>query len=148
MKPMTWDVKHSVVAEANLQKVWEFHANVDNWARIEGGAVEWIRLDGPFQAGVNGETKMRGQDPRHWRLAVVEPPRRSVIETELPGAVLRFTWTFEALADARTRLSQHIKLEGPNSEAYVTDMEKHFAQNLRAGMEKIAAEMERYAAGQ
>ena len=144
---MSWELKHSVIANANRQTVWEFVSNIDNLALVEGDAVESMTLDGPFQAGARGMTKMRGQEPTHWRLAEVEPPERAVYEMELPGAVVHFTWTYEELTDDRTRLSQHIVLEGPGAEAYVSVMEEHFAPNVGKGMERIAEEIARYAAG-
>ena len=144
---MPWELKHSVIANADRRTVWEFVSNIDNLARIEGDAVESITLDGPYQAGSKGTTKMRGQEPIHWRLADVEPPRRSVTEMELTGAVVRFNWTYEELPDGRTRLSQHIVLEGPGAEAYVPVMEEHLAPNAGKGAEKLAQEIERYAAG-
>jgi len=51
------------------------------------------------------------------------------------------------LADGRTRLSQHITLEGPGVESYVPIMEQHFAPNVGKGMEKLAEEIAKYAAG-
>ena len=145
---MPWELKHSVIADAHRQTVWEFVSNIDNLARIEGDAVESITLDGPYQAGSKGTTKMRGQEPIHWRLADVEPPRRSVTEMELTGAVVRFNWTYEELPDGRTRLSQHIVLEGPGAEAYVAFMEEHIAGNLPHGMQRLAEEVARYAGRQ
>jgi hypothetical protein len=58
---------------------------------------------------------------------------------------LRFDWTFEELAENRTRLTQQVMLEGPNAEAYVPLMEQHIAPNMGTGMERIAAEMVKYA---
>ena len=146
---MSWELKHSVVANADRQTAWEFHSKIsDKVARIEGDAVESITLDGPFQAGTKGTTKMRGQEPVHWRLVEVEPPERSVTEVELTEAVVRHTWTFEELPNGRTRLSQHIVLEGPGAEAYVPIMEEFFAKNISKGMERIAEEIARDAAGQ
>jgi uncharacterized protein YndB with AHSA1/START domain len=144
---MSWELKHSVIANAYRQTVWEFVSNIDNLALVEGDAVESMTLDGPFKAGARGMTKMRGQEPTHWRLTEVEPPERAVYEMELPGAVVHFTWTYEELTDDRTRLSQHIVLGGPGAEAYVSAMEEHFAPNVGKGMERIAEEIARYAAG-
>ncbi len=59
---------------------------------------------------------MRDQDPTHWRLVEVKPPEGTVTEVELTEAVVRITWTFEELSDDRTRLSQHMVLEGPGAE--------------------------------
>jgi hypothetical protein len=143
---MFWELRHSVIANANRQKVWEFVSNIDNLARIEGDAVESMTLDGPFQTGTRGATKMRGQAPTHWRLAEVEPPERATYEMELPGAVVLFAWKYEELSDGRTRLTQHIVLDGPGAEAFVPFMEEHFVGNVPKGMEKLAEEVARYAA--
>jgi len=145
---MTWELKYSVIANANRQTVWAWHSNIDNWVRFEGDAVESITLDGPFQAGTKGTTKMPGQDPTHWRLVEVESPERTVTEVELTEAVVRITWTFEELPNDRTCLTQHMVLEGSGSEAYVSMMEEGFARNIGPGMEKIAEEIARYATGQ
>jgi uncharacterized protein YndB with AHSA1/START domain len=144
---MSWELKHSVIANAHRQTVWEFVSNIDNLARVEGDAVESMTLDGPFQAGTRGTTKMRGQEPTHWRLVEVQPPERAVFEMELIEAVVRFAWTYEELTDGRTRLSQHIVLQGPGAEAYVSVMDEHFAPNVGKGMEKIAEEIAIYATG-
>jgi hypothetical protein len=144
---MPWELKHSVIADARRQTVWEFVSDIGNLVRVEGDAVESMTLDGPFQAGTKGATKMRGQEPTHWRLAEVKPPERAVYEMELAGAVVHFTWTYEELPDGRTRLSQHITLGGPGAESYVPIMEQHFAPNVGKGMEKLAEEIAKYAAG-
>src|SRR6516165_8368240 len=108
---MVWEFRHSVIADANRQMVWEFVSNIENLARIEGDAVESMTLDGPFQTGTRGATKMRGQEPTHWELADVVPPERATYVMELSGAVLRFAWTYEESGSAGTRLTQHIVLE-------------------------------------
>jgi Polyketide cyclase / dehydrase and lipid transport len=144
---MFWELRHSVIANAHRQTVWEFVSNIDNLARVEGDAVESMTLDGPFQAGTRGATKMRGQEPTHWRLAEVEPRERATYEMELSGAVVRFAWTYEELTDGRTRMSQHIVLEGSGAEAYVPLMEQYLAPNAVQGMERLAEEIAKYAAG-
>ena len=138
---MLWDWRHSVIADANRPAVWEFVSNINNLARIEGDAVESMTLDGPFQTGTRGTTKMRGQEPTHWRLSEVEPPERATYEMELSGAVLRFAWTYEELSGGRTRLTQHLVLDGPSAEAYVPFMEEHFVGNIPKGMERLADEV-------
>ena len=144
---MPWEWKHSVMAEAPRHTVWEFVSHIDNLARVEGDAVESMTLDGPFQAGTKGTTKMRGQEPTRWRLVEVKPPERAIYEMELTEAVVHFTWTYEELADGRTRLSQHITLGGPGAESYVPIMEQNFAPNVGKGMGKLAEEIAKYAAG-
>ena len=55
---MPWEVTHSVIANADLQSVWTWHSNVENWVRFEGGGVESITLDGPFQCGTHITMRM------------------------------------------------------------------------------------------
>jgi hypothetical protein len=145
---MFWELKHSVIANANRQSVWEFVSDIDNLARIEGDGVESMALDGPFQSGTRGTTKMRGQEPTHWRLNEVEPCERVTYEMELSEAMVRFNWSYAELSDGRTLLTQHIVLEGPGAEAYVAFMEEHFVGNVPKGMEKLAEEAAKYAARQ
>jgi hypothetical protein len=144
---MLWEWKHSVIADAPRHTVWEFVSNIDNLARVEGEALESMTLDGPFQAGTKGTTKMRGQEPTHWRLVEVQPPERAIYEMQLTEAVIHFIWTYEELAEGRTRLSQHITLEGPGAASYVPVMEQHLAPNVGKGMERLAEEIARFAAG-
>src|SRR6266446_7249510 len=101
---MTWELKHSVIAEVNRQTAWAFYSNIDNWRRIEGDSTQF-EVDGPFQTGTHITAKAHGQDPRHSTLTEVEPPARVVVQMDLNEAVLRFTWTFEELPDNRTRHS-------------------------------------------
>src|SRR6516225_8199499 len=104
---MPWELRHSVIANAPRQTVWEFVSNIDNLARVEGDAVESMTLDGPFQTGTRGTTKMRGQDARHWRLVEVAPPQRATYQIDLTAAVIQFIWIYEEGGDGRTRLNQH-----------------------------------------
>ena len=86
---------------------------------------------------------MSGQQ-HAWKLAEVQSPHRAVIEMELEGAIVRFAWTFEELEDARTRLTQHITLEGPSADHYSSEMEAGFARNIGPGMERLARDMARH----
>ena len=64
------------------------------------------------------------------------------LEMALDRAALSFEWRFDELADGRTRLTQHIVLNGENSAAHVLQVQSAFAANLAAGMNKIAAAIE------
>ena len=138
---MDWELKHSVIADVGCQAAWAWYSNVDNWIRLEGAGVESITLDGPFQAGTHITTKMPGQEPTCSTLIEVEPPKRVVTEIILNDAVLHFTWTFDALSDKQTRLTQCMVLDGPNSHTYVPIMEQYFAPNIAKGMQRMAEEM-------
>jgi len=140
---MNWELKHSVIAGVNRQTAWAFYSNIDNWRRLEGESTQF-EVDGPFQTGTHITAKAHGQDPRYSTLIDVEAPRRVVIQMDLNEAVLRFTWTFEELPDDRTRLTQHVLLEGPATEGYIPLMEEYLSANIGKGMERLAEEMARY----
>jgi hypothetical protein len=57
----------------------------------------------------------------------------------LEGATLSFKWSFAALSDGRTQLTQHIVLAGDNASAYAGQIEAAFGANLHGGMKRIAA---------
>ena len=59
----------------------------------------------------------------------------------LDGATLTFEWRFEALAPARTRMTQTITLHGPNARTFVDQVEAAFGATLADGMKKIAADL-------
>jgi hypothetical protein len=69
--------------------------------------------------------------------------RLYTLEMALDRAALLFEWRFDGLVDGRTRLTQHMVLKGENAAAYVAQVQSAFTSSLAAGMNKIAAAMER-----
>ena len=138
---MTYQTEHTVVTEVSRSHAWRFWTNVENWVRLEGDSVEYIKLHGSFETGTLGTTKTRGEDPRQWKLAEVVAPERAVIEMELPRAVLRFARTLEELDGQRTRLRQHISVTGDEAEQYSSVIDE-FEKHLPEGMTRLARAME------
>ena len=48
MSLTAWEFQHSINCDAPRPFVWTFWTDVSNWQKLEGEAVEWCRLDGPF----------------------------------------------------------------------------------------------------
>jgi len=69
------------------------------------------------------------------------------LDMALDRAGMLFEWRFDELANGRTRITQLIVLNGENSAAYLAQVQSAFTSSLAAGMSKIAAAMERAAAG-
>jgi hypothetical protein len=141
-----WEFEYAVETAARRDDAWRFWTNVENWA-IDP-AVEWVRLEGPFEAGAVGETKQRGMEPVRWRIAEARECERAVFEFEMPGAAVRFAMSFEAVAAGVTRLRQRITLEGPGAKDLAAGLGPDFAQGVRAGMDKLAEAIERAATGE
>ena len=124
----------SVVIDASRAFAWSYMTAVTNW----DDPPARFALDGPFAAGAQGTTLMPDQSPVQWRISAVEAGRSYTIETALAGATLSFVWSFEALSDRRTRLTQQIVLTGENAPAYVGQVASGFGANLESGMTKLA----------
>ena len=135
MNKHVWQLEHSVETDASPGFAWSYLTEVTNWSDPPAE----FALDGPFATGSHGMTRMPGREPVTWHIGDVQAGRSYTIETELPGATLSFRWSFDAVSDRRTRLTQRLVLAGSNAAAYVSEMERSFGANLQAGMEKIAA---------
>jgi hypothetical protein len=134
--PADWEFEHTVEIGASREAAWKFWTKVDNWS-IDP-SIEWVKLDGPFEAGAVGETKQHGLPPLRWRIAELRPVERAVIEIEMTEALVRFALEFEAVSRNRSRLRQRMTLEGPGAEKLSAGLGTQFEQGIRDGMERLA----------
>jgi hypothetical protein len=136
---IAWQISHSVDSKANLPFAWAYITDVANW----DDPPATFELEGPFEAGSYGTTRMPGQDPRHWQIVRVDAFKSYVLQMELDRATISFEWQFDGIAEGGTRLTQHIVLQGENAEAYVAQVQQAFGSSLAAGMTRIASATER-----
>ena len=139
MNEIAWEIAHSVDAGVTPAFAWTYMTNVANWDDPPAS----FELDGPFAAGSRGTTHRPGQEPRHWHLREVHPIASYIFEMPLDRATISFEWQFEARADGKARLTQHIILSGENAAEYVEQVRPVFTSTLAPGMARIAAAMER-----
>jgi hypothetical protein len=132
-------LEHSVEAAVPLAFAWTRRTDVSSWS----DPPATFALEGPFAPGSWGTTSMPGSEPMRWRIRAVARFRSFVIDVPLDGANLGIEWTFEALTDRHTRLTQRLSLAGPGAQAYRTTIKASFGPNLVPGMERIARELER-----
>ncbi len=130
-------LEHSVDAEVSSEFAWRFRTDIANWNDPPARFV----LDGPFAVGSRGTTLLPGQQPLHWSIQEVRPPKAFVLEMQLDKALLTFEWRFEALSERTTRMTQTIVLSGDNAAAYAEQVEAGFSPGLADGMKRIATEM-------
>jgi hypothetical protein len=137
-----WEVVHSVEVGVGLDFAWRFMTSVANW----DDPPAQFELQGPFQTGVRGTTRMPGQEPWQWNIRAVSPMKEYTLEMMLDRASIFFEWRFEPLSEKRTQLTQHVFLQGENAAVYIEEMRSAFGSSLPAGMNKIALAMEQAAA--
>jgi hypothetical protein len=133
-----WERSHSVDVGVDVSRAWAFMTDISNWADPPAE----FSLDGPFVAGSIGATRMPDQPLIRWRLERVEPGRSYLIELPLDRATLAFEWSFEALSERSTRVTQRIRLGGEDAAAHGPQVEAAFGANLPAGMHRVARMME------
>jgi hypothetical protein len=139
-------VRHVVQVDVPPADAWRYWIHVENWA--VDAAIAHVRLDGPFRVGARGETVLRGgSEVVRWSVVEVVDGRRAVVEIPAGGLVARFTWRFDPLPRARTRLTQEITVHGPDSGADAAAAAA-LAQTVPAGMARLAAAMERRHSGE
>lgn len=141
MATPVWQFEHSVECAAGRRAAWQFWTNVSNWERLEGDAVEWIRLDGEFAEGSRGVTKSPGQDVREWTISELDLNSSGTIRMQLGGAVFTNRMTFDSISNGRTRITQQMSLSGEGSDVLAEGM-RAFEASAPQGLAKLAAAIE------
>ena len=136
-----WMFKHSVACKASKAFAWAFWTDVSNWERLEGAAVEWIKLKGPFEKGTSGETKMPGQDALQWKIVQLDLEHSATIDMPLHKAILKNKIIFAAVSENQTSITQVLSLEGVNAYEYAEGM-KMFETSAPQGLAKLAEAIE------
>lgn len=137
----SWEFQHTVECGASKSFAWAYWTDVSNWERLEGKAVEWIKIHGPFAAGTSGETKMPGQPPQPWTITQLEPEQSARIEMPVPGAIFVNEMRMEALAPELTRITQRLSLVGEEAQELAGAMGM-FETSAPQGLAKLARTIE------
>lgn len=137
MATASWEITHSVEANASPALAWEYWTDIANW----NDPPAKFELNEPFSTGSRGLTRLPGQEPLHWLIREVNPPTAATIEINLDDAILSFEWRFAGLADGRTLLTKRIVLKGEKANMYLSQVEAAFTANPPVAMNKLATAM-------
>ncbi|WP_425234718.1 hypothetical protein [Ulvibacterium sp.] len=141
MGDTAWKFEHSVECNSDKSFAWAFWANVSNWQRLEGKAVEWIKLKGPFAVGTSGATKTPGQEPYIWKITQLDPEHSATIEMPLDGAVFCNVMIMESIGPNHTRITQRLSLTGIKAVDFAEGMQT-FETSAPQGLAKLAKAIE------
>ena len=141
MNELAWQSENSVECKADKSFVWSYWTDVSNWERLEGDAVEWIKLHGPFAVGTIGETKSPGQPPHQWRIAFLDIGNAGIIEMTLDGALFQTEIKFVSVSRDITLITQRMTLSGPKAPELASGMQI-FETNAPLGLAKLARSIE------
>ena len=129
-----WLLEHSEATAADPAFVWKYWTDVTNWADPPAA----FSLDGPFEAGSRGMTVLPDREPQQWSIEEVRQGSSYTIGAELNGATLLCHWSFDALPDGGTRLTQRIGVAGRDATQHAEGIRLGFEPTLASGMKRIA----------
>jgi len=128
--------------EAGPAAVWAVWTDVARWPEWDV-SKEIARLDGPFEPGVSGWAKQRGNLGGSFTITVVDPGRRWVSECPVLLGKVVFDHRLEPVAKRRVRVVKRVEAEGgiaPLIRLFVPKMRRDIAESL-AALGRTAAAM-------
>jgi len=97
--------------EAEPDEVWKVWTDVAHWPEWDV-SKELAQLDGPFEPGVHGWAKQRGNLGGSFTITAVDAGRRWVTECPVPLGKVVFDHTLEPVAGGRVRVVKRAEVEG------------------------------------
>jgi uncharacterized protein YndB with AHSA1/START domain len=97
--------------EAEPAAVWKAWTDVDRWPEWDV-SKEIARLDGPFEPGVSGWAKQRGNLGGAFTITAVDDGRRWVTECPMPMGKVVFEHVIEPVAAGRVRVIKRAEVQG------------------------------------
>jgi hypothetical protein len=110
---------------------------VERWPEWDV-SKEIARLDGPFQPGVCGWAKQRGNLGGSFTITVVDDGRRWVSECPVPMGKVVFDHVLEPVAGGRVRVVKKVEVQGGFSSLLLL-----FAPKMRREIARSLAALER-----
>jgi hypothetical protein len=99
------------IFEAEPAEVWKVWTDVARWPEWDV-SKEIARLDGPFQPGVSGWAKQRGNLGGAFTITAVDDGRRWVTECPMPLGKVIFDHVLEPVAEGRVRVVKKVEVQG------------------------------------
>jgi uncharacterized protein YndB with AHSA1/START domain len=97
--------------EAEPAEVWKVWTDVARWPDWDV-TKEIARLDGPFEPGVSGWAKQRGNLGGSFTITAVDDGRRWVTECPMPMGKVTFEHVLEPAGDGRVRVIKRAEVQG------------------------------------
>ena len=125
--------KTTQTTKASPAAIFALWADIDHWNDHDEG-IEWAKLSDTFASGGHYTIKPKGGPKTKADILVVEPNKRFVDVSHLPGAKLKFDHSISQNAN-NTTVSIVMTLTGPLSFLWA----KILGKNQQADLEKSTA---------
>ncbi|WP_431682425.1 SRPBCC family protein [Kitasatospora sp. KL5] len=104
--------------------------------------TEWVRLDGPFEAGTTGVLKPKGGPKVPFTVETLVPEREFTDVSRLLGARLTFRHLVGRTAEGTTAVDVDVTLTGPLAPLWNAILGKGIRESLQADLDRLAATAE------
>ncbi|MEV6211518.1 hypothetical protein [Kitasatospora sp. NPDC051914] len=104
--------------------------------------TEWVRLDGPFEAGTTGVLKPKGGPKVPFTVETLVPEREFTDVSKLLGARLTFRHLVGRTAEGTTAVDVDVTLTGPLAPLWNAILGKGIRDSLQADLDRLAATAE------
>ncbi len=134
----------TIIAEAAASSAAPASAFFECWADMAtwpewNSDTEWVRLDGPFEAGARGVLKPRGGPRVRFEVTALVPGREFTDVSRLAGARLTFRHLVEARPDGGCDLRVTITMTGPLGWLWTRMLGKGLAASLGPDLAGLVA---------
>lgn len=127
--------------DAEPASVWTVWTDVALWPEWDV-TKDIARLDGPFQPGVSGWAKQRGNLGGPFTITSVDAGRRWVTECPMPLGKVVFDHVVEPAGAGRVRVVKRVEVQGglgPLLRFFAPRMRRDIAQSLAALERRLSA---------
>ncbi len=126
--------------EADLDAVWKVWTDVPRWPEWDV-SKELAELDGPFEPGVRGWAKQRGNLGGSFTITEVDAGRRWVTECPVPLGKVVFDHVLEPVPGGRVRVVKRAEVlggAGPLLRLFAPRMRRDTAESLAALQRQVS----------
>jgi hypothetical protein len=133
-----WTHEYTAETATGREAVWRVLRDLDQWASWDT-SMEWVRLQGPFQAGSEVVMKPKGQDPITSVIVEASENQRYADQTNLGEVTLRFSHTLEPLAGGGTRVIHRLEITGPAADQVGPELGPAITEDFPEAMDALLA---------
>jgi len=129
--------------EAEPDAVWKVWTDVARWPDWDV-SKEMARLDGPFEPGVSGWAKQRGNLGGAFTITEVDAGRRWVTECPVPLGKVVFDHSLEPAGAGRVRVVKRVGVQGgfgPLLRLFAPKMRREIAESLAALQRQVSSDL-------
>ncbi len=136
----SWRVLAQSETTATPDQVFAKWKDVESWPTWDH-ALDWCKIDGPFQSGTKGKIKAKGYPVSKFKLLEVSQDRAFEDQTTLPLARMNLKHTIENAGDQTFRIRHEAHVFGPLAPLFWLVMRPKLKQGLRQALDRFLSQI-------